>query len=72
MSPGSSACLQFWYHMYGIHIGELNVITKTSNGKESIVWSRAGNQGDKWLFGQVGINITGGFQVCGTSICKDP
>jgi len=34
--------------MYGSNTGTLNLIVRGTNGKESVVWSRAGNMGDQW------------------------
>ncbi|KAL9986065.1 hypothetical protein ACROYT_G000134 [Oculina patagonica] len=43
--PGSnsSACLKFYYHMYGSHMGTLNVL----NGNTTI-FTKSGDQGDHW------------------------
>ncbi|XP_068718037.1 uncharacterized protein [Montipora capricornis] len=45
-------CLQLWYHMFGKHIGQLNVYIAT-NTSETLIWSKAGNQGDHWMFAQI-------------------
>lgn len=49
--PGN--CLKFWYHMYGPHIETLNVYTMTSNKQRTLRWTRSGNQGTEWKYGQV-------------------
>jgi hypothetical protein len=41
-------CLTFWYHMYGQHIGELNVLIYSNGTRSSPVWQLKGNQGDWW------------------------
>ncbi len=43
--PGnnSSACLKFYYHMYGWDMGTLNVF----NGNTTI-FTKSGDQGDHW------------------------
>ncbi len=43
--PGSnsSACLKFYYHMYGSDMGTLNVF----NGNATI-FTKSGDQGDRW------------------------
>eukprot|EP00794_Sanderia_malayensis_P017044 gene17044-18759_t len=47
-------CLQFYYHMHGPHVNQLNVYQMTSVGRRKI-WTRKGTQGNKWRFAQVNI-----------------
>ncbi|PFX12596.1 G-protein coupled receptor GRL101, partial [Stylophora pistillata] len=49
-------CLQFWYHMYGKDIGTLNIYIEAVNSEKK-VWSQQGDQGDKWIFAQVPVNL---------------
>ncbi|KAK3094637.1 hypothetical protein FSP39_004295 [Pinctada imbricata] len=43
-------CIGFYYHMYGRHVGTLNVYTKTENGEAlESAWRAYGNQGNLWL-----------------------
>ena len=63
-----SACASFYYHMYGINIGSLNVYVKkqTSSGSSHLgppVWGRQGNQGNRWIMGQVALTQSQSFQV---------
>lgn len=53
---GSPLCFQFYYHMYGPHIGTLNVFVKSValNGSQT-VWTKSLNQGNKWVLGEVTI-----------------
>ncbi|XP_052101904.1 uncharacterized protein LOC127735684 [Mytilus californianus] len=45
-----SQCLSFYYHMYGEHVGTLNVYTTTDFQNElNSVWRAYGNQGDVWI-----------------------
>ncbi|XP_076116199.1 MAM and LDL-receptor class A domain-containing protein 1-like isoform X1 [Mytilus galloprovincialis] len=62
--PAEEGCLQFWYHMYGSHIGTLNVYVK-SNGLLGIaVWSKKGNKGNGWIRGEFPLTkISGNFQI---------
>ena len=49
-------CLQFWYHMYGSHIGSLNISVKSMVlGKPTyfLTWSRSGDHGNSWWIAQV-------------------
>ena len=49
---GTMSCLKFYYHMYGATINWLNVF----NGK-SIVFTRSGQQGNKWLYAEVTVFV---------------
>ncbi|XP_032218080.2 uncharacterized protein LOC5517708 isoform X2 [Nematostella vectensis] len=61
MNPGSAVCIQFWYHMYGVHVGSLSVLAVTRTD-QLVVWRMAGNKGDRWIFGQTMIYIKGDFK----------
>lgn len=63
IEPSTVICLQFWYHMFGKHIGQLNVFQAT-NSSEMLVWSLSGNQGDKWMFTQATLQAEDRFKVC--------
>lgn len=45
-------CMSFWYHMYGPHVGSLNIYL-SYGGNSSLVWDRSGTQGDRWKHGQI-------------------
>lgn len=68
---GKERCITFWYHMYGLGIGTLNVVVTSPNNKKSAtLWSLAGNKGDKWFQATVSIpalDWTQDYQVCYTS-----
>ncbi|XP_047128245.1 MAM and LDL-receptor class A domain-containing protein 1 isoform X1 [Hydra vulgaris] len=57
----SSQCLNFWYHMYGLHVNRLNVYTKTTN-KMNLVWSKYGSHGNQWRAAHVFLNSTVPYQ----------
>ncbi|XP_035691847.1 mucin-5AC-like [Branchiostoma floridae] len=59
-SPSShtSYCVTFWYHMYGIHIGTLNVNRKERGGTEAPIWSLSDDQGNVWRQGQLPLDGT--------------
>ena len=47
-------CLTFYYHMNGLHIGTLNVYTKTGTHLSTRpVWTKSLNQANKWIPAQV-------------------
>ena len=51
MEPNQTACVQFWYHMYGSDIGNLSFYLRTDQS-ETLVWRLSSDQGDRWKFGQ--------------------
>ncbi|XP_013393210.1 MAM and LDL-receptor class A domain-containing protein 2-like, partial [Lingula anatina] len=59
---GGKICLTFWYHMYGTHIGTLNVKLNTGSSSTTI-WSLSGNQGNQWIINQVTIAPTYSYQI---------
>ena len=70
-TPSTGSCLTFWYMMYGLSLGTLNVYQKTGNNFGSAIWSISGDQGRQrtWLKGQVTLNSTTQFSVSPSS-CK--
>lgn len=69
IEPNKVICLQFWYHMFGKHIGQLNAFLAT-NSSEMLVWSLSGNQGDKWMFAQTTLQAKNRFKVCLICLAK--
>jgi hypothetical protein len=68
----SGFCFKWFYHMYGasvnvLNIKILNLVTSTS----SIVWTRSGNQGNRWKNGQVYTNEIGNFRFILEGIVGD-
>ncbi|XP_078503495.1 MAM domain-containing glycosylphosphatidylinositol anchor protein 1 [Lissotriton helveticus] len=61
----SAYCVSFYYHMYGKHIGSLNVLVRVRNigTMDTQVWSMSGNRGNMWQHVNVPINPSGPFQV---------
>ncbi|XP_055957691.1 MAM and LDL-receptor class A domain-containing protein 1-like [Patella vulgata] len=64
ISPSDSnlQCLNFWYHMYGPHIGTLNIYTNVF-GNKRLIWTRTGTQANAWKQAQLTINSTTNYQV---------
>ncbi|XP_068088796.1 MAM domain-containing glycosylphosphatidylinositol anchor protein 1 isoform X3 [Hyperolius riggenbachi] len=58
-------CISFYYHMYGKHIGHLNVLLRVTNigTTNTTIWSQNGDKGNRWLLAHIQINPTGPFQV---------
>ncbi|XP_019645259.1 PREDICTED: uncharacterized protein LOC109486004 [Branchiostoma belcheri] len=48
-------CLRFWYHMYGAHVGVLNVKLYANHVFSPPVWTRQGAQGDAWRLAYVAV-----------------
>lgn len=70
--PTSTCQLRFFYHMFGRHIGTLNVYTRTSTtGSMSKIWTKSADQGDNWVKATVSISVSQNFQVskCVLFIC---
>ena len=71
--PGTTAhsgkCLSFWYHMYGAHISTLSVYLRNGS-HDTLLWSRAGTHGNKWLQAVVTVNSSTHFQVKHAIFCK--
>ena len=57
------ACIQFAYHMYGEHVGELRVFTEERRQgfdggyNEQFIWELDGDQGDEWFFGNASVHL---------------
>ena len=57
-------CLQFYYHMWGKTMGELNVYVQEIGSTSELVWRLMGGQGDHWKLGTVPLaGKTSKFQV---------
>ena len=41
-------CVDFFYHMYGADMGSLR-LSVLLGPEDVVVWSRSGDQGDKWI-----------------------
>ncbi|XP_048242313.1 MAM and LDL-receptor class A domain-containing protein 1-like isoform X2 [Haliotis rufescens] len=48
-------CAQFYYHMYGATMGTFNAYAEVGNSTGRPLFSRQGNQGNKWIVGQATI-----------------
>ena len=63
-AAGTVACFQFWYHMYGAHMGSLTVYAGDGKGGLGPVrWSKKGDSGDLWQKAWFNINSESNFQV---------
>ncbi|KAM8920819.1 MAM domain-containing glycosylphosphatidylinositol anchor protein 2 [Pelodytes ibericus] len=62
-SSNTAYCFSFYYHMYGRHIGTLNIILRLKTNVETQIFSETGNKGEKWNQAHVNINPTTSFQL---------
>ncbi|XP_077865040.1 MAM and LDL-receptor class A domain-containing protein 2-like [Saccoglossus kowalevskii] len=62
-SPVDGHCLQFWYHMLGSYVGDLNIYVLDSHGTENKIWTRMGTQGNEWRHGQRDLHITTEYEI---------
>ena len=68
--------LRFFYHMFGEHIGILNIYRKVGNVK-TLLWTKSGDHGDKWVKDIVDLSASSsGFYVSlcsvSSSLCNCP
>ena len=62
--PSTAArCLSFWYHMYGSSTGNLSVYTLAKDFKRTLLWQKAGNQGNQWMQAKVSITSSLDYKV---------
>ncbi|XP_069616985.1 enteropeptidase [Ranitomeya imitator] len=64
-------CLSFWYHMYGVNVYRLSVFIILTNNTERVIFSKEGNYGPNWNFGQITLNETSELSVAFEAI-KNP
>ncbi len=57
-AEGSTCHFSFYAHLYGIHIGELQLQISTDGGTNwASLWSRSGDQGDQWVQYYVDLSV---------------
>ena len=60
--PGN--CIIFWYHMFGAHVGALNVYIQRGRGSLPVAtWTRNGTQGNEWKRGMIFYRSSQSFKV---------
>ena len=64
VSGSSTKCLEFWYHMYGPHVGSLSVYTNTTTGiLSTAIWSKNATQGNLWKSAVVEVQMNQSYMV---------
>ena len=61
-------CIQFYYHMYGAGMGSLVLHTMANGQITGDIFTKRGNQGNRWILGQATIQSTTSYQVISVSI----
>ncbi|XP_070566222.1 MAM and LDL-receptor class A domain-containing protein 1-like [Ptychodera flava] len=62
-TPRDGYCFQFWYHMLGSRVGDLNVYIRNEYDEQTLIWRRMGTQGDQWRHAQRDIYMTSMYQI---------
>lgn len=63
LSP-QARCLKFWYHMYGVGMGTLNVkVLNIITSRESQVFSKSGDQLNKWREAQITVSASNNYRI---------
>nr|XP_056709549.1 MAM domain-containing glycosylphosphatidylinositol anchor protein 1 isoform X1 [Euleptes europaea] len=62
-------CVSYYYHMYGKHIGFLNLWVHVKNKQPTLALSLSGNRGNTWQQAHVPINPAGPFQIIFEGVC---
>ena len=60
LSFSTKKCLTFYYHMYGSSMGTLNVYAGSKK-----IFTKSGNQGNKWYKASVDVTEPGASKVIG-------
>ncbi|ELT93539.1 hypothetical protein CAPTEDRAFT_223854, partial [Capitella teleta] len=50
-------CVSFWYHMYGVHIGSLNVYSQSAGDGDNLLLSLIGEKGNIWKHQNISVFI---------------
>mgnify|MGYP001799955665 CR=1 FL=1 len=61
--PAGNRCLQFYYHMKGVGIGNLTVYIQEQGQSAYPEFTKSGQVGDDWNMGLVQINTRKPYQV---------
>lgn len=67
-------CVEFFYHMYGRHVGTLNVYAQARGDVLRSVWRAYGNQGDVWSNARLAIPqdlAMAGYQIAFEGITEN-
>lgn len=54
----SYTCVKFYYRMWGVHIGRLNVYFRDLHGQDRMLWRLFGDQNSTWKEARIPVEIT--------------
>lgn len=57
-------CVNFWYHMYGANVNRINLRLKHGGALGQPLWTKIGNQGNRWFNAKVDVMPQNGDLVC--------
>lgn len=57
-------CVNFWYHMYGANVNRINLRLKHGGALGQPLWTKIGNQGNRWFNAKVDVMPQNGDMVC--------
>ena len=60
--------MSFFYHMYGQTVNSLKIIMIRKGSQDTDVWEKKGDQGNKWIKGQINIQTVQAYQVSESSL----
>ncbi|KAK3579749.1 hypothetical protein CHS0354_002400 [Potamilus streckersoni] len=63
ITSSTPKCLYFWFHMYGVHVYELNVYLKIEGSLGKPVWTQTGQLGNMWVLGLVSLHKSVPYRV---------
>jgi len=66
MAATTGQCLEFYYHMHGVDIGELNIYMRKESSPQYLgvpIWTKAAEQGPDWHLGKTSLTSTESFQL---------
>ena len=66
LTPANGRCISFWYHMYGINMGTLNVYAVRNSTNPVLgnpVWSRKGSTANLWYQQYVSLPTLSNYNV---------
>jgi hypothetical protein len=55
LSVSTTVCVNFWYHMYGANVNRINLRLKHSGTLGQPLWTKIGNQGNRWFNAKVDV-----------------
>ena len=62
--PASAGkCFEFHYHLWGDHMGKLELFLLSRGDQKSLLWYKSRNQGNKWIRQMVNIKNSTSYHI---------